>query len=470
MKAILGKLNDELLTNLMNKAMPFADSVQAAVAYAQPHPFFETCKKHGLRLTYYGLLDEESAVSTALLRDLLNQGPSKVECRLVKGHFHPKVIWWRGFGAYVGSANLTHAAWFHNVEAGVFLDEDDLQTTGFGEQLDAMFDHLAANSVPLTKELLSKLESLAADRKGLNETKARLKSRFDTLFGDLPGNPALTVVPAKGHRENKALKNFVREWMETLEKLRGLAVEFAKLGKRPKWVDAHAHPVVHFDQFLHAYYYSFVRGGDTDEDDEDDEEVDDSTSAKIESFFDGHRANPAAALREGATWWAGLDIAPNGEDVFIRASAPEMIRLFSRESIRNWTKESFREALRNVNAFRMRARQTKNSVVQLPEGSKRNHDERITLLANHVWENARTSNGRSPKEVFEFLIWGDTPQDMAQRLWLATHGEWALPYVKKSTLGEAVGWARPDEYPPRNNRTNKALRALGHNVKLFYKG
>jgi hypothetical protein len=59
---------------------------------------------------------------------------------------------------------------------------------------------------------------------------------------------------------------------------------------------------------------------------------------------------------------------------------------------------------------------------------------------------------------------------MEQRLWLATHGEWALPYIKKSTLGEAVGWARPDDYPPRNNRTNKALRALGHDVKLFYKG
>jgi hypothetical protein len=30
---------------------------------------------------------------------------------------------------------------------------------------------------------------------------------------------------------------------------------------------------------------------------------------------------------------------------------------------------------------------------------------------------------------------------------------------------EIVGWARPDEFPPRNMRTSK-LRALGYNVRI----
>ncbi len=45
--------------------------------------------------------------------------------------------------------------------------------------------------------------------------------------------------------------------------------------------------------------------------------------------------------------------------------------------------------------------------------------------------------------------------------------DFQLRHFGQSSLGEAVGWARPDDYPPRNNRTNKALRALGHDVKLF---
>lgn len=44
--------------------------------------------------------------------------------------------------------------------------------------------------------------------------------------------------------------------------------------------------------------------------------------------------------------------------------------------------------------------------------------------------------------------------------------EWAIPRIGLSSLGEIVGWARPDEFPPRNMRTSKGLRALGYNVRI----
>jgi hypothetical protein len=59
----------------------------------------------------------------------------------------------------------------------------------------------------------------------------------------------------------------------------------------------------------------------------------------------------------------------------------------------------------------------------------------------------------------EFRIFGRSPgscaspssAEMERRLWLATHDEeWKLPNLGPSSLGEAVGWARPDNYPPRN--------------------
>jgi hypothetical protein len=72
------------------------------------------------------------------------------------------------------------------------------------------------------------------------------------------------------------------------------------------------------------------------------------------------------------------------------------------------------------------------------------------------------------RDLVKFLIWSASPANMAERLWLAiTDEQRRYAHFGSSTLGEAVGWARPDEYPPRNNRTNKALKSLGHDVRLF---
>lgn len=466
----MGQLNAELLLNLLNRSLPYTSRIQAAVAYAQAnHPFFETCREKNIRLVFYGLLDEDAAVAPNLLSELLAWGPSKVECRLLKGNYHPKVIWWHGFGAYIGSANLTHAAWFHNVECGVFFDELELETAGVADELERMFEHLRERSVPLSKELLQKIEALAVDRRAAYEAQKKLRAKYESLLKGVPDNPALTVVPPKGQKENKALKRFVVEWTETLQLLRGLAQEFAALQLRPHWVRKDAHTVIHFDQFLHAYYYDYVRGGlGEDETEEDDD--DEKTLGKVERSYERHKADPQAALREGAKWWGGLASAPYGEDEFISSTGPGMASKFSRAALQQMTQESFRESVRHVNAFRMHARQTKNSFFGLPEGHKEKIDQRVDRLANWLWA-ARTHAGRGVKDLLSFVIWGADPSDMEQRLWVATRDDaWALPHLGQSALGEAVGWARPDAFPPRNNRTNKALRALGHDVKLFYKG
>lgn len=468
MRVILGKLNDELLLNLATGAAAFCSQVDAAVAYAESkdHPLLQTCKQKNLRLTFYGLLDEDGAVGFGLLKELLSWGPSRAEARLVKGNFHPKVIWWRGYGAYVGSANLTHKAWYNNVEAGVFLEEGELLSTGAGAELDQMFDHLANNSIPVTTEVVEKLEKLAQERRLLiAPLQAKLKAKFDHLFGHLPDNPGLTVKPPKDQKVNKALQSFATEWMHTLQLMRGLAKEFAALDLRPTWVRADAHPAVHFDQFLHAYYYDYVR---SDSAADEDEVL--SGLQKVEAGFAKNQANPAAALKQAARWWASLPSDLFGEEMFIHEKAPGMQQQLGREAIRSMNLPAFREALRYVNAFRMHARQMKNSEFGLPANYHETTDERLNRLCEWLW-NQRTPTGRTVRDVLEFVIWGSSPSDMEQRLWLGVWDEgYRLPHFGQSSLGEAVGWARPDVYPPRNNRTNKALRALGHDVKLFGSG
>jgi len=467
MKAILGKLNDELLLNLAIRSKSYCSHVDAAVAYAagNDHPLIQRCKENGQFLRFFGLLDDSGAVAATVLAELLAWGPSKAEARLVKGNFHAKVIWWRGFGAYVGSANLTHKAWFNNVEAGIFFEEDELAGSDVGADLDALFEHLVGHSIPVTTEVVAKLEKLATERQAAASQEAKLREKFNQMFGHLAENPGLTVKPAKGAqaaKPNLALQRFAEEWMKTLQLMRGLSKEFHAYGLRPTWVDADAHPAVHFDQFLHAYYYDYVRGGEHSDDDDDP-----SSAGKVEAAFQKHRADPAAALKEAVQWWASLPEDRYGEEEFIRVIGPDMRTRLSREAVKAMDLPAFTEALRNVNAFRMHARQVKNVDFGLPADHYENMEQRVERLCAWLWAH-RSSSGRTVRDVVEFVLWGTSPSDMEQRLWMAAYDDaYRLPHFGQSSLGEAVGWARPDEYPPRNNRTNKALRSLGHDVDLF---
>ena len=65
-------------------------------------------------------------------------------------------------------------------------------------------------------------------------------------------------------------------------------------------------------------------------------------------------------------------------------------------------------------------------------------------------------------------IWGSG--EITERLWKGWRSpEWKIEGVGLSTLGEIVGWARTDEFPPRNMRTSKGLRALGNPVKIGWR-
>jgi len=468
MKAILGKLNDELLVNLTTKAAPFCDHVDVAIAYAdgKEHPFLQACKEKGMFINFYGLLDQDGAVAPSLLRELLAWGPSHATAKLLKGNFHAKVIWWRGFGCYIGSANLTHKAWFHNVEAGVFVDENELLTMGVGRDLDHMFAHLETNAVSVIGEVVEKLERLAHERRLLvDPQRAKVQTKFQQLFGNYPDNPALTVTPPKGQIENTALKRFSGEWMKTLQLMRGLSKDFAVLDLRPEWVSPDAHPAIHFDQFLHAYYYDFVRGVG-----EPGVEDDLTGLDRVKSFHAKNKSNPAKALREAAVWWAGLKEDYDGEEDFIRVTGPSMQRRLSKESIQTMDLTAFRDAMIDINAFRMHARQIKNVDLGLSIEHHETIEERVAHVCEWLWKQ-RSPSGKTVRDVLEFVLWGATPADMEHRLWLGVWGDvYRIPHFGQSTLGEAVGWARPDLYPPRNNRTNKALLALGYDVKLFGSG
>jgi len=461
MKVVMGALNGVRLIDLMNGATGHCSRVTAAVAYATGNnPFFDHCLKEGIFLDFYGLLDEDGAVAVAVLQKLLEAGPLAVNCRLIKGHFHSKIIWWHGYGAYVGSANLTSSAWFSNVECGIFYEEAEIIGSAIQLEFEHQFDYIKAHSGPLTTELVLALKKMRPFDEAVHREKSKLRSQFDLVTKDIPSHQGLASYGPS--LKTTAFTRFTSEWIETLELLRGMCREFGKLNLRPSWVPENANPTVHFDQFLHAFYYVRVP---------DEREDGDETAKSVElvnKSFLKNQSDPGQALRDAAKWWSTLPAAPYGEDIFIRDTSLRMQELFARERLAAWTLDDFKTAFFDVHAFKAHARQVKNSFYGLPADHKESIRQRVDRLAEWLWTQKREGGKKTVLELLQFLIWGTTPSNIAERLWLVTTTEeWRFDHLGPSSLGEAVGWARPDDYPPRNNRTNKALRALGHDIRLF---
>ena len=460
MRVVMGELNGVRLLELMLGAAGKCSRVTAAVAYAtQNNPFFDECQRQGTFLDFYGLLDEDAAVSIPVLQQMLRAGPLAVNPRLIKGHFHSKIIWWHGYGAYIGSANLTSYAWFTNVECGVFFDESEIIGHPLQTDLELQFDYLRKVSSTVTSELVKALDRLGPAERGVYVAKERLKSQFEEATKDIPGHSGLTSYGSA--TKTTAFTQFTAEWNQTLQLLRGLSKDFHSLDKRPSWVAPTADPTVHFDQFLHAYYYVRVR----------DEHSDEETVKSVELVnraYERNKSNRAGALQEAADWWASLPEAPYGEDVFIGETTPMMRNTFALTELKDWQLEDFQKVFFQVHAFKAHARQMKNTTLGLPAGTHETVEKRSDLVAKWLWELPREPSQMHIRDLLEFLIWGSSPASMVERLWQVTNDDrWRYDHFGPSTLGEAVGWARPDEFPPRNNRTNKALRSLGHDVRLF---
>lgn len=465
MKIVMGELNGIRLIDLMNNVSPDCKRVTAAVAYATANnPFFKHCWDKSIFLTYFGLLDEGEAVSVPLLEIFLEQGPLRVDCNLIKGYFHSKIIWWHGYGAYIGSANLTHAAWFNNAECGVFFTENELMQNGTHDELNNHFSYLKNHSTKLRTELVKNLKKTRNDQLQVEQKRQGLLQKFGEATKDIPAHTGFTISISKSKETKKSLEyaKFADEWNKTLELLRGLRNEFTKASMQPSWVNEAAHPTVHFDQFLHAYYYVKIR----------DSKIDRNKNIKsvelVNRSYLKNKTDISGTFKTAIEWWASLNEAPYGEDIFIKNTSAEMNSLFAKERMATWQFNDFLAAFKNVNAFRSHARQVKNSEYGLPEGYAESLDKRIERLAERLWE-TKSKGGHTVLELLQFLFWETYPSSAIERLWLVTdkEGDWAFDHLGPSSLGEAIGWARPNDFPPRNNRTNKALRALGHDVELF---
>jgi len=159
MKLILNGINGRYLREITENATGQTEYVEAAVAYVTDESLlFEWCWNKKIPLYFYGRYDDSIPVKPDILRTFLKRRTPSFSCKLLK-HFHAKVIWWHGFGAYIGSANLSNAAWNDNVEAGCFFDQIEIDESPIDVQLRDFFQKIEEHASPITDELFKAIEA-----------------------------------------------------------------------------------------------------------------------------------------------------------------------------------------------------------------------------------------------------------------------------------------------------------------------
>lgn len=456
MELLANGLNGNFLRNILLNAPKTLEWVKVAVAYATGSPeLISFCIKNSIPLKFWGRMDESVPVATNILERFLNLGPT-YQCKLVWRYYHPKVIWFAGYGAYIGSANLTDTAWNRNIECGVWFDDADLVCFNLLPELEAIFDGIDKVSEPLTQEIINKLkhlEKLIAPSSDYGTASKHVREEFDNTLGKIWSKQfeGLGQISRASFSEKRKSK-FLAEWNSTLQLMRQIQELVVLDENRPQWVKSDVPKGVQIDQFLHAYYYTTVKPG---------------LRSLHEEFHQGNKSNTQKALRDAILLWSQLKSPPNDEDTMMYERAPYLYEHLSSQGLLELTENEFVEVCKRIHAFVTAARQTRNEEIGLPADTHIDLVTRAEKVARWIWLQ-RTTTGADPIGVLRHVLYGGSPDDITGRIWDAAFtAGWHLPRFGLSCIGEIVGWAMPDTFPPRNGRTSKALYALGFDVTLY---
>ena len=448
MRLILNGVNGQYLREITDNAAKEVEFVEAAVAYATDSSLlFDWCWNNGIPLRFWGRFDAGVPVSLHILRAFLSRGSPNFVCKLIRS-FHAKVIWWHGVGAYVGSANLTDPAWYNNIEAGCFFDEPELVATAMDIQLRSFFRRVDEYSSPLTDELYKAIEQRAKELRRLDEQDAEQRKRFLATTSMRPFEGLLRASAKSAADRQK--QDFRVEWFDTLQILRDIGAQVSQDENRPTWIPPDVPSGAQADQFLHAHYYNRVIGHDR--------------RTQFAEMFETNRANPGKALREALDWWRSQPTPPSREDRMLFEWAPVLRDALSRDRLMSLSVADFDAVCQRVWSIQDHARRVANATLGLPGGVPYDIPTKTSELSKFLMSR-RSGNGSTVLDVINFVLYGGSDDDLPDRLWDATTDPaWRIEHFGISAIGELIGWALPERFPPRNNRTSRSLRSLGFDV------
>lgn len=451
MRLIGNALNGDYFRNLLSEAdSEDLVSIRLAVAYVrQMDDVFELARRRKVPLDLYCLFDVDFPSKPILKRFVDRHSSLNWRLFLTANFYHPKIYWFEGIGAYIGSANLTGQGWNNNLECGVWFDQVDIDREGIDEQLRPMFTVIRGRSTPASDEHVALIERLEHERQDFQKAKSAFAKAVDAALVNIPGRQAPIDVTQRDTPGGAARRAFVAEWNETLTILRKLT-ELARKRPRPSWVSADVHPTIIQDQATEYWYNQQVRATRESE-------------TEIERLHQQNRGKMGAAVEVVFADWARSDITDEFWIDWTNEEPKRLMMLLSQANLREWDREKMLKLVWGGHASREHARQMSNATVGLEQGENRGRWERSVLFADYLMKQ-RTADGKAIAAVLEFVLWGDAQMpDCADRLWLATQDpNWKISHLGINILGEWIGYARPGDFPPRNNRVSKCLYALGY--------
>lgn len=447
MKLVANGLNKQFFRSLLPPSGTELDGVVAAIAYGDDRTeLLQHCIDNKYRLDIWMRYDHTVPVSPNFLSRLLRSAKNNVFCKLVPDSLHSKVIWWKGYGAYIGSANLTDRAWNSNIEAGVFFSESDLSGSGMLEQLTDFFDNLESLNVcfDLNEAIIQEQKAfLEFNKRRIKEERERIAKR------KVPVWEGVSFTDNRKAKD-KIKENFRKEWESTLSTIKNISSQIKDF--RPIWIDADTPAFWQVDQFLHAYYYNRVKKN--------------NNTYPYEEYYQTNCKDPQSALITALSWWKAQTTPPSNEDRNLQVYAPLIQRCLQRDNILYLKKEDLQGILRATHATMDHLIKMSTESLGKPNQKTLSRDERIPLFTEWLI-NQRNNNGQTLLELLEFVLYGGKAENMWERIYLASkHEDYKFAHYGINSIAEVAGWAKPEDTPPRNGRTNKALRALGYPVKI----
>ena len=447
-----------LLTNLPDNIT----SIDAAVAYttekkyAQDVSLVSLCLEKKIKLNWWGLFNSDGGTSLTEIKKALSN-PALITFYPFSRNFHSKVIYFHGYGIYVGSHNFTYNALMYNVEAGIFVKESSLSEKQRND-ISEFFAYLKKNSIPAVSDDLEKIEDFEdltqADRKQELELKKRLAHYFDEQFSHMfkLREGVLDYADDKSQRKME----FIQEWRGTQNIIEHIKQTIAKTCKQPNWVDKNADYTIITDQLLHAYYYTYVLKGKGEK----------KTGILIAAEKAKNRGNTDFAIQQAIKWWELLEAAPMNENIYINQWGIDNKTILQNLKTRDLTEDELEKVLSQNHAARTHARQMKNKQLNLPKDFSTTQDERVKLYSKWLYQQ-KSKNGMNISAVMRYLLF-DESETIEDKVYNCVfEKEYKIEHFGKSIIGELLGWGRPDITHIRNNRVNKVLNCLGFDVELF---
>lgn len=453
MQFVAGGMNKNYLYNIHKNVFNRTTSVKAAIAYAtdSKNVLLNDCLTHRIPLTFWCRYDSTFPISLPFLKRLLDAKSPSVVCKLVPDIFHAKVIWWQGGGVYIGSANLTDSGWIGNIEAGLYLDEEEIQENDLDIQLINFFNELDNYSYPLRREIY---DQLSEARTSYDKIEKIIQNYRDKIFNKsrvLPVNHPLLLIDNSSSGE-KRKKSFIEEWSRTLQFLRDIGDRVSDSQYRPVWISESVEEGVQADQFLHAYYYEQVRDGNR---------------SRHPEFHEINKSDPEKALINAMNWWKLLQEPPHDENITIEKWAPFIKESLTKFHPQELSRDTLIQILQKIHALRDHALRVRKETLGIsPNSDSMKAEDRIVRFSEWLYEQ-KSEEGKSIIETVDFILNEGDRNRIPGRIWDATEEKkWKIPHFGVSSIGELVGWVFPSDFPPRNGRTSKALYSLGYDVQI----